>query len=300
MLFKKTLMVGLLLLCHLSSSHPSLTKEFYDVVAFLNVVKNTPESCTGVLIHPQYVLTAAHCVQGASDIDILLGNTNIQDIPKFYTNTSRIIIHELYSNTTYDHDIALVQLYRSLPQDTLSIKSPSPEALSNTFSTLFVLGWGSKSDFSGVLSPKNVTLVDNTECTSYYESVEVDGESKFCVLGQNGPCHGDSGGPVFNPRDQNSFLVGIVSAGHTNCSKTIPTICTKVAYYTMWILKQMSCQEKVAWIFTSPELLVDLMYENFCLHEKGPTIDEFLFDDKSNGFYWFMLVGLFVWFSFRA
>jgi secreted trypsin-like serine protease len=271
-------LLHLLLRCPLSSSHSWISKEFYDVVAFLNVVKDTSDSCTGVLIHPQYVLTAAHCVQGASDIDILLGTTNIQNMPKFYTNTSRIIIHELYSNTTYDHDIALVQLYTSLPQDTLRIKSPSPKALNNTFSTLFVLGWGSKSEFSGVLSPKNVTLVDNTGCTSYYESVEVDGESKFCVVGQNGPCHGDSGGPVFNPRDLNSFLVGIVSAGHTNCSEATPTVCTKVAYYTEWILNQMSCQEKVAWMFTSPELLVDLMNEHFCRDEKGRTIDGFLFN----------------------
>jgi secreted trypsin-like serine protease len=218
----------------------------------------------------------------ASDIDILLGTTNIQNMPKFYTNTSRIIIHELYSNTTYDHDIALVQLYTSLPQDTLRIKSPSPKALNNTFSTLFVLGWGSKSEFSGVLSPKNVTLVDNTGCTSYYESVEVDGESKFCVVGQNGPCHGDSGGPVFNPRGKNSFLVGIVSAGHTNCSEATPTVCTNVAYYREWILKQMSCQEKVAWISTSTEPVVDLMYEHFCLEEKGRTIDGFLFNGNAS------------------
>jgi secreted trypsin-like serine protease len=214
----------------------------------------------------------------ASDIYIALGTTNIEDSSTFYTNTSRIIIHELYSNATYDHDIALVRLYTSLPQDTLSIKSPSPETLNNMSSTLFVMGWSEKGEFSGNLSSKNVTLVDSTDCTSYYESVEVEGESKFCVVGQNGPCHGDSGGPVFNPRDLNSFLVGIVSAGHTNCSEATPTVCTKVAYYTEWILNQMSCQEKVAWMFTSPELLVDLMNEHFCRDEKGRTIDGFLFN----------------------
>ncbi|KAH0807931.1 hypothetical protein GEV33_014858 [Tenebrio molitor] len=240
----------LLLRCHLSSAW--ITKEFYDVVAFLNVVKDTPGSCTGVLIPPQYVLTAAHCVEGASDIDILLGTTNLQNTSKFYTNTSRIIIHELYSNTTYDHDIALVRLYTSFSEDTLSIKYPSPESLNKMSSTLFVLGWGEKGEFSGNLSPKNVTLVDSTDCTSYYKSMEVDGKSKFCVVSQNGLCHGDSGGPVFNPRDLDRFLIGIVSAGHTNCSEETPTVCINVDYYANWILNQMSDEERMAVLFTKP------------------------------------------------
>ncbi|XP_068911459.1 brachyurin-like [Tenebrio molitor] len=261
MLFKETLIVWLfhlLLRCHLSSAW--ITKEFYDVVAFLNVVKDPPGSCTGVLIPPQYVLTAAHCVEGASDIDILFGTTNLQNSSKFYTNTSRIIIHELYSNTTYDHDIALVRLYTSFSEDSFSITYPLDESLNKMSSTLFVLGWGEKGEFSGNLSPKNVTLVDSTDCTSYYKSVEVDGKSKFCVVSQNGLCHGDSGGPVFNPRDLDHLLIGIVSAGHTNCSEATPTVCINVVYYTMWILNQMSDEERMA--VPSKNLRVVINYSN--------------------------------------
>jgi secreted trypsin-like serine protease len=197
----------------------------------------------------------------ASDIDILLGTTNLQNTSKFYTNTSRIIIHELYSNTTYDHDIALVRLYTSFSEDTLSIKYPSPESLNKMSSTLFVLGWGEKGEFSGNLSPKNVTLVDSTDCTSYYKSMEVDGKSKFCVVSQNGLCHGDSGGPVFNPRDLDGFLIGIVSAGHTNCSEETPTVCINVVYYENWILNQMSDEERMAVLFTKPRFVVDFIVD---------------------------------------
>jgi hypothetical protein len=130
-------------------------------------------------------------------------------------------------------------------------------------STLFVLGWGEKGEFSGNLSPKNVTLVDSTDCTSYYKSVEVDGKSKFCVVSQNGLCHGDSGGPVFNPRDLDHLLIGIVSAGHTNCSEATPTVCINVVYYTMWILNQMSDEERMA--LPSKNLRVVVNYSNIII-----------------------------------
>jgi hypothetical protein len=74
-----------------------------------------------------------------------------------------------------------------------------------------------------------------------------------------GICHGDSGGPVFNPRDRDRFLIGIVSAGHTNCSEATPTVCINVVYYTKWILNQMNNEERMAVLFTSPGFLVDFM-----------------------------------------
>jgi secreted trypsin-like serine protease len=76
-------------------------------------------------------------------------------------------------------------------------------------------------------------------------------------VSQNGLCHGDSGGPVFNPRDLDHLLIGIVSAGHTNCSEETPTVCIKVPYYTEWIMNQMSYEESLAVLFTNHRFLVD-------------------------------------------
>jgi hypothetical protein len=91
--------------------------------------------------------------------------------------------------------------------------------------------------------------------------MEVDGKSKFCVVSQNGLCHGDSGGPVFNPRDLDRFLIGIVSAGHTNCSEETPTVCINVVYYANWILNQMSDEERMAVLFTKPSFVVDFIVD---------------------------------------
>ncbi|XP_063903725.1 chymotrypsin-like isoform X2 [Zophobas morio] len=177
----------------------------HPYMALLNIQHtNGSDNCGGTLIERKYILTAAHCVDGASSVWILLGTDNIEKEEKstVYLESENFIVHENYNNLTYDHDIALIYL-----NDNLTINEHV-----NTVSLLrhissrgrtYVVGWGLPNLGQGL----NDKLLEA------------------------GPCHGDSGGPLL----LDDIQVGIVSGGDKYCNTSVPTVYTNTSYYWQWI-----------------------------------------------------------------
>ncbi len=67
--------------------------------------------CGGSVIDKEFILTAAHCVEGliASDLHILTGTQSLGN-GGTRREVRRIRMHPAYNPTTFDYDIALVQL----------------------------------------------------------------------------------------------------------------------------------------------------------------------------------------------
>ena len=82
----------------------------------MNLYIDSSGLCGATIISSEYVLTAAHCTEGTSNIDIYFADhsyTN-NDPGEFVLTANSVIQHPKYNDTTYDYDIALLRLANNI------------------------------------------------------------------------------------------------------------------------------------------------------------------------------------------
>jgi secreted trypsin-like serine protease len=195
--------------------------------------------CGASLIDKQWLITAAHCVDGQqpSNIRYRIGSTDRTSGGELVT-PDKFVAHPQSKQTQAGYDVALVHLPQPVQAEPIKIAGTSPQP----GTALRLLGWGQTCPSPGCGEPPrtlqqlDTKTVDPAQCSGAGNAF--DAQRELCIDNQGGKasaCYGDSGGPAV-VRDGSGFaLVGATSRGQTENCPDKPGIYSNVVAHTDWI-----------------------------------------------------------------
>jgi len=205
--------------------------------------------CGGSLVREDWVITAAHCVQGESpgNIQVKVGLHNVGGTTGAVTrNVDQIIVHPSYSGNSLNNDYALLHLTQPVTTfEPIQLCTDTAHDEEPVIST--TMGWGAVSSGGGsssVLLEVDVPIDDS--CGNYSNS-EITNHMVCAGFNSGGydSCQGDRGGPLIMTNDDGEYeLIGIVSWGYGCAEAGYPGVYSKIHSRLDWFFQYIGEPEE--------------------------------------------------------
>ncbi len=241
----------------------SASSEEWPWAAFILAADSKGEgfSCTGTVVAPGWVLTAAHCVEDIltgrktplPQYVVVTGSSDVRDeATRQVSKVRRAIVYPGFNRFKVHGDAALLELATPTAAPAVALATETDAALLAADTPTWIAGWG----LSGPLRKLKRTPVLRRAATyvqprlycrnharAYYPFFNYG--SQLCTITPPGfsigTCHGDSGGPALAFREDGTPVqIGITSLGASDCDTHLPDIFTRVDLIYPWIADQIT------------------------------------------------------------
>ncbi|ADB51343.1 S1 family peptidase [Conexibacter woesei] len=227
----------------------------FTSLAYLTIQKSSDSAvaCSGTVVAPAVVLTAAHCVTDsagnivpADGVQVTTGRLVPDDASGGQqVGVSRIVVHPGYDRAAVRADVALVLLSASVDAPPLALGAAS-DAAPGTRAT--IAGWGATSGQDSTPSPVLMTApttVFTDDACGRLLGERYDAVTMLCAADEpayaGSTCLGDSGGPLLVRRpDGTDVQVAVTSWGSTTCDARVPQAFARISALSGWITGQIA------------------------------------------------------------